>query len=60
MQHFLIISVYILVRNITEECEKGFALFACATKAAHKLQKHEEHERVETDENEEAEQTVWI
>ncbi|KAM0730563.1 Pheromone-binding protein Gp-9 [Formica fusca] len=46
------------VRNITEECEKGFALFACATKAAHKLQKHEEHERVETDENEEAEQTV--
>ncbi|XP_070154991.1 odorant binding protein 2 [Polyergus mexicanus] len=46
------------VRNITEECEKGFTLFTCVIKAAHKLQKHEEHKRIETDENEEAEQTV--
>lgn len=57
-QHFLIMSVYILVKDITEECEKGFTLFTCVVRAVHDLQNHEEHERVTTDKNEEAEQTV--
>ncbi|XP_050449227.1 pheromone-binding protein Gp-9-like [Cataglyphis hispanica] len=43
------------VKDITEVCEKGFALFSCFVKATHKLQHHEEHETITTDQNEEAE-----
>ncbi|XP_011875686.1 PREDICTED: uncharacterized protein LOC105566366 [Vollenhovia emeryi] len=42
-------------RSITEECEKGFSLYACISRMVHKMQKHEEHEgREETEENAES------
>ncbi|KAL6420054.1 hypothetical protein ACFW04_001144 [Cataglyphis niger] len=43
------------VKDITEECEKGFTLFSCLTRGTHKLQNHEEHQTTTTDKNEEAE-----
>ncbi|XP_020300181.1 pheromone-binding protein Gp-9-like [Pseudomyrmex gracilis] len=38
-------------RPITEECDKGFTLYACICRAVHKLERHGDHE-IETEENE--------
>lgn len=40
---------YILANDITEECEKTFALYVCAMKEWHKAKKHGEHPQTEDD-----------
>ncbi|KAL0130156.1 hypothetical protein PUN28_002040 [Cardiocondyla obscurior] len=44
------------VKSITDECEKGFSLYACVARAVHKVADHEEHTRKESEEEEEEEE----
>lgn len=43
------------MKNIREECEKGFSLYACLIKDMHKA-REEEHEREETEKEAETEE----